>query len=55
MKIEGKNAVTEAIKSGTNIDCLYVEKGSNHPIIALARERGIKSNLQINSFWIRNQ
>lgn len=42
MNAEGKNAVTEALKSGAEIDMLLVEKGQNHPIIALARERGVK-------------
>jgi len=41
MKIEGKNAVAEALKSGTQIDHIYAEKGANHPIIAMARENGV--------------
>lgn len=42
MRIEGKNAVSEALKGESSVDCLLVEKGTNHPIIALARERGVK-------------
>jgi 23S rRNA (guanosine2251-2'-O)-methyltransferase len=42
MNIEGKNAVYEALKADTTIEGLLVEKGANHPIIALAREKGIK-------------
>lgn len=50
MIIEGKNAVTEAIKSGTTIEKLYVEKGNFarelNRIIALAREAGIKVSFE---------
>ena len=46
MKIEGKNAVTEAIKSNKTINCLYVSKenndGSIKAILALARQNKIK-------------
>ncbi|MDD4290887.1 MAG: 23S rRNA (guanosine(2251)-2'-O)-methyltransferase RlmB [Clostridia bacterium] len=42
MKIQGKNAVSEAIKSGTTIDVVFAEKGTAHPIIAMCREKGIK-------------
>lgn len=42
MKIEGKNAVSELLKSGKDVDVLLVEKGTEHPIIAMARERGVK-------------
>ena len=46
MKIEGKNAVAEAINSGTTIDRLIVEKGlkdhSSNKIIDSAKARGIK-------------
>lgn len=44
-KIEGRNPVTEALKSGKNIDKIYVKKGEKHgsiiPIISKAKERGI--------------
>ena len=50
MIIEGKNAVTEAIKSDTTIEKLYVEKGNFarelNRIIALAREAGIKVSFE---------
>lgn len=43
--IEGRNAVTAALKSGERIDKIYVKRGENKgsiiPIIALAREKGI--------------
>ena len=43
--IEGRNAVSAAIKSGRQIDKLYVKRGENKgsliPIIASAREKGI--------------
>lgn len=43
--IEGRNAVTAALKSGRQIDKIYVRKGDNKgsmvPIIAKAKERGI--------------
>lgn len=43
--IEGRNAVTAALKSGRQIDKLYVRRGENKgsmlPIIAKAKERGI--------------
>lgn len=42
MNIEGRNAVAEAIKAETTFESLLVEKGTNHPLIALARQRGIK-------------
>lgn len=43
MKIEGRNAVLEALKSeNTTIDVVMVEKGTNHEIVALTRKRGIK-------------
>ena len=46
MKIEGRNAVAEAIKSGITIDRLIVEKGlkdvSANKIIDAAKSRGIK-------------
>lgn len=42
MKIEGKNAVSELLKSGKDVDVLLAEKGTEHPIIAMARERGVK-------------
>ena len=43
--IIGRNTVREAIKSGREIDCLYVAKGQNdgsiREILALARKRGV--------------
>ncbi len=45
MKIEGRNAVFELIKSGKNIDKLYIERnpqGSLNKIFAQAREAGIR-------------
>lgn len=42
MKLYGKNVVSEAIKSGATIDKLLVEKNTSGPIIAQAREAGIK-------------
>ncbi len=42
MNVEGKNAVMEALKSEVTIDSLLVEKGQNHQIINLARQKGIK-------------
>ncbi len=43
--IEGRNAVSAAIKSGRQIDKIYVRRGENKgsliPIIASAKERGI--------------
>lgn len=42
MKIEGKNAVLEALKSDITVDALLVLKGTNHSIISLAREQGVK-------------
>lgn len=46
MKIEGRNAVSEAIKSGTTIDRLVIEKGLKdvqaNKIIDDAKSRGIK-------------
>lgn len=42
MKIQGKNAVNEAIRSGATIDTLLAEKGINHEILALARKNKVK-------------
>ncbi len=46
MKIEGRNAVSEAINAGTTIDRLVIEKGLKdvgaNKIIESARSRGIK-------------
>ncbi len=46
MKIEGKNAVSEAVNAGTTIDRLIVEKGlkdiGSNKIIDAAKSRGIK-------------
>jgi 23S rRNA (guanosine2251-2'-O)-methyltransferase len=43
--IEGRNAVTAALKSGRQIDKIYVKRGENKgsiiPIIALARDKGV--------------
>ncbi len=45
-KIEGRNPVTEALKSGRTIDKIYIKKGDKHgsiiPIIRMAKERGIQ-------------
>ncbi len=44
-KIEGRNPVTEALKSGRNIDKIYIKKGDRQgsiiPIIRMAKEKGI--------------
>lgn len=44
--IEGRNAVTAALKSGRQIDKIYIRrsdnKGSLIPIIAMAKEKGIQ-------------
>ncbi len=43
MKIEGRNSVTEALRSDTlTVNSLMAEKGSSSSIIALAREQGVK-------------
>lgn len=42
MKIEGKNAVLEAIKSGVTIEKILCQKDVNHEIISLARQNKIK-------------
>lgn len=43
--IEGRNAVTAALKSGRQIDKIYVKRGENKgsmiPLLALAREKGV--------------
>ncbi|WP_296627090.1 23S rRNA (guanosine(2251)-2'-O)-methyltransferase RlmB [uncultured Negativibacillus sp.] len=43
--IAGRNAVTEALKKGRPIDCIYILKGADRgsmgKIVALAKERGI--------------
>ena len=45
-KIVGRNPVTEALKSGRNIDKIYIKKGDKHgsiiPIIRMAKEKGIQ-------------
>ena len=45
-RIEGRNPVAEALKSGRNIDKLYIKKGQNQgsiiPIIAMAKKKGIQ-------------
>lgn len=45
-RIEGRNPVAEALKSGRNIDKLYIKKGQNQgsiiPIINMARKKGIQ-------------
>ena len=44
-KLEGRNPVAEALKSGRSIDKIYVKKGDKHgsiiPIIRMAKEKGI--------------
>lgn len=44
-KIEGRNPVTEALRSGRAIDKIYIKKGDRHgsiiPIIRMAKEKGI--------------
>ena len=44
--IEGRNAVTAALKSGRQIDKIYIRRGDNKgslvPIIAKAKEKGIQ-------------
>ncbi len=44
--IEGRNAVTAALKSGRQIDKVYIKRGDNKgsmiPIIAMAKEKGIQ-------------
>ena len=44
-KVEGRNPVAEALKSGRSIDKIYVKKGDRHgsiiPIIRMAKEKGI--------------
>ena len=42
MKIEGRNAVREAIRAGKTIDRLLVQKGVKDAIIEDAKRRGIK-------------
>lgn len=42
MKIEGRNAVREAIRAGKTIDRLLVQKGTKDPVIEEAKKRGIK-------------
>ncbi len=43
MKIEGKNCILEALRSDTvSVNTLLVEKGTNHSIIRIAREKGVK-------------
>lgn len=42
MKIEGRNAVREAIRAGKTIDRLLVQKGVKDTIIEDAKRRGIK-------------
>ncbi|MEG1527938.1 MAG: 23S rRNA (guanosine(2251)-2'-O)-methyltransferase RlmB [Clostridia bacterium] len=42
MKIEGRNAVSEALKGNLTIDKLMVQEGINHSIIALARKKNIR-------------
>ncbi len=44
--IEGRNAVTAALKSGTQIDKIYVKRGDKSgsiiPLLALARQKGVQ-------------
>lgn len=42
MNIEGRNAVSEALKADTTFEALLVEKGLNHSLVALARQKGVK-------------
>ena len=43
MKIEGRNAVLEALKSDTvTVNTLMCEKGTANTIVALARQKGVK-------------
>lgn len=42
MKIQGKNAISEALKGDVNIEKILVEKGTSHEIISLARAKGVK-------------
>ncbi|MBR2966774.1 MAG: 23S rRNA (guanosine(2251)-2'-O)-methyltransferase RlmB [Clostridia bacterium] len=43
MKIEGKNCILEALRSDTvSVNTLLVDKGANHSIIRIAREKGVK-------------
>lgn len=42
MNIEGRNAVSEALKADTTFESLLVEKGMQHSIVATARSKGIK-------------
>ena len=54
MNVEGKNAVMEALKSNATIDIIMVEKGQNHPIIAIAREKGVKLQFLDKAVMDRN-
>ena len=42
MNIEGRNAVSEALKADTTFESLLVEKGMQHSIVAMARSKGVK-------------
>lgn len=42
MKIEGRNSILEALRSGTTLNTLLCEKGKNDEIVALARQQGTK-------------
>ena len=42
MKIFGKNAVTEALRSDRTVEKVMVEKGDKGEVVALARRKGIK-------------
>ncbi|MEG2014162.1 MAG: RNA methyltransferase substrate-binding domain-containing protein, partial [Clostridia bacterium] len=42
MKIEGKNAVLEALNSDNTIDGIMAEKGATGVIISLAKEKNVK-------------
>ena len=41
MNIEGRNAVSEALKADTTFESLLVEKGMQHSIVAMARSKGV--------------
>lgn len=46
MNIEGKNAVGEALRAGTTIDVLLVEKGTNHPLGCAGARGGDKDTIR---------
>lgn len=42
MKIEGKNSVSEALRSDVTVNSLVCQKGTDSDIVALARQKGVK-------------